>query len=217
VGTISSINTVENLNGADFEATDQPLVIVLNTARTRNYPGGAHTITDTDVTNSNAAVASMISSTFPGDARVVLIDIDSLLGKNDAYLNADGIHPNDEGHARIAAVIGTAVTAALPSMTSLLSRAQIAPLDALLARRVREPTNDARSGVATLVAGVATVTSRVVTAVSRINTNVQSLGTVTLPKAVGVTARTAGTSFVIKSSDATDTSVVWWEIVEPDV
>jgi lysophospholipase L1-like esterase len=215
-GTISSIATVENMNGADFEGTDSPIVVVLNTAKTRNYPGGTHTIVDADVTASNAAVAAMLAAQFPGDARVVLIDVDALLGKNDAYLNADGIHPNDAGHALIAAAISSAVVTARVSASSLLAAAQVTPFDAPLARRSRELTTDPRSGVATLVAGTKVVTSRVVTASSRIVCGIQSLGTVAVPKAIGVTARTAGTSFTLTSADATDTSVVWWEIVEPE-
>jgi hypothetical protein len=54
-----------------------------------------------------------------------------------------------------------------------------------------------------------------VTANSRILLTVQSLGTVTAPKAVAVTARTAATSFTITSADNTDTSVVAYEIFEP--
>jgi hypothetical protein len=69
-----------------------------------------------------------------------------------------------------------------------------------------EGTN-ATMGVATLVAG-----SKVV---SRIFTSIQSLGTVTVPKAIGVTARTAATSFTLTSADATDTSVIAWHIIEP--
>ena len=43
----------------------------------------------------------------------------------------------------------------------------------------------------------------------------QSLGTVTAPKALAVTARTPGTSFTITSADATDTSVIGYTILEP--
>ncbi|MHB9857617.1 hypothetical protein [Streptomyces sp. YIM S03343] len=75
--------------------------------------------------------------------------------------------------------------------------------------------SNARSGVATLVAGGAVVATTEVSASSRIQLTVQSLGTVTAPKAIGVTARTAATSFTITSADATDTSVVAWMIVEP--
>lgn len=74
---------------------------------------------------------------------------------------------------------------------------------------------NAAMGVATLVAGSVVVNTTKVAATSRIQLTVQSLGTVVDPKAVAVTARTAGTSFTIRSSDATDTSVVAWEIVTP--
>lgn len=79
---------------------------------------------------------------------------------------------------------------------------------------IKEGAN-ATSGVATLAAGTVTVNTTKVTATSRVQLTVQSLGTVTAPKAIGVTARTAGTSFTITSADATDTSVVAWTIIEP--
>jgi hypothetical protein len=77
-----------------------------------------------------------------------------------------------------------------------------------------EGTN-ATMGVATLVAGTKVVSTTKVTANSRIFTSIQSLGTVTVPKGIGVTARTAGTSFTLTSADATDTSVLAWYMIEP--
>jgi len=74
--------------------------------------------------------------------------------------------------------------------------------------------SNAKQGTATLVAGTATVANTSVTATSRIFLTVQSLGTVTSPKALGVTARSAGTSFTITSADNTDTSVIAYEIFE---
>lgn len=79
---------------------------------------------------------------------------------------------------------------------------------------VKEGAN-ARSGVATLVAGTVVVSNTSVTATTRIQLTIQSLGTVTAPKAIGVTARTPGTSFTITSADATDTSAIAWHLVEP--
>lgn len=79
---------------------------------------------------------------------------------------------------------------------------------------IKEGAN-ATAGAATLVAGTVTVNTTKVTASSRIQLTVQSLGTVAAPKAVAVTARTAGTSFTITSADATDTSVVAWTLIEP--
>lgn len=79
---------------------------------------------------------------------------------------------------------------------------------------IKEGAN-ATSGAATLVAGTVVVSTTKVTASSRIQLTIQSLGTVAAPKAIGVTARTAGTSFTITSADATDTSLIAWTIIEP--
>lgn len=73
----------------------------------------------------------------------------------------------------------------------------------------------ALSGTATLVAGTVVVNTTAVTAVSRIHLAVQSLGTVTVPSALAVSARTPGTSFTILASQATDTSNVAWQLMEP--
>ena len=68
-------------------------------------------------------------------------------------------------------------------------------------------------GTATLAAGTATITTSNVTAASKIFLTVASLGTVTAPQAVYISAITANTSFVITSADATDTSTVNWFII----
>ncbi len=80
--------------------------------------------------------------------------------------------------------------------------------------KIKEGTN-ATMGVATLAAGTVTVNTTKVTANSRLVLTIQALGTVSIPNAIGVTARTAGTSFTITSADATDTSVIAWQIFEP--
>lgn len=74
--------------------------------------------------------------------------------------------------------------------------------------------SNAKQGVATLSAGTVTVSNTSVTATSRIFLTVQSLGTVAVPQALAVTARTAGTSFTITSASITDTSTVAYEIFE---
>lgn len=69
----------------------------------------------------------------------------------------------------------------------------------------------ANRGQATLVAGSVVVSNANVVAGSRIFLTTQVLGTVATPKAIAITARTAGVSFTITSADATDTSTVaWW-------
>jgi hypothetical protein len=79
---------------------------------------------------------------------------------------------------------------------------------------VKEGSN-ATMGVTTLVLGTKVISTNKVTANSRIFLMTQSLGTVTVPSALAVSARTAATSFTILASDLTDTSVVAWLIVEP--
>lgn len=66
-----------------------------------------------------------------------------------------------------------------------------------------------------LNAGTVTVSNTLVTSSSRIFLTPQSLGTVSVPSACGISARSAGTSFTILCSQATDTSVIAWQIVEP--
>jgi hypothetical protein len=66
----------------------------------------------------------------------------------------------------------------------------------------------------TLVAGTKTTADTSITANTVIQPVLHTLGTITAPKAVGCTARTPGTSFVITSADNTDTSiydVIMWE------
>ncbi len=71
------------------------------------------------------------------------------------------------------------------------------------------------SGTAVLVAGVKVVSAPKVTAKSIIILTPQNLGAVLVPTMVGVTARTAGTSFTITSANAIDTSKIGWVIIEP--
>jgi hypothetical protein len=78
---------------------------------------------------------------------------------------------------------------------------------------IKEGTN-ATMGVVTLVAGTATVSTTKVTANSRIFITTQG-GTLTNIGAQYISARTAGTSFVITSMNILDTSTVGWKIIEP--
>lgn len=71
------------------------------------------------------------------------------------------------------------------------------------------------SGTVVLSAGTATVSTALVTANSRIFLTAQILGTITGGVGLAISARTAGTSFTIKSENALDTSTVAWLIFEP--
>lgn len=78
--------------------------------------------------------------------------------------------------------------------------------------RTAEGSN-AKQGTATLVAGSSVVANTSVTATSRIFLTSQADGGT--PGFLRVSARTAGTSFTITSSNAADTSTVAYEIFEP--
>jgi hypothetical protein len=71
---------------------------------------------------------------------------------------------------------------------------------------------NAKIGTAVLVAGTVTVANTSVTANSRIFLTSQSDGGT--PGWLRITAKTVGTSFVITSSSATDTSTIAWIIIE---
>lgn len=77
---------------------------------------------------------------------------------------------------------------------------------------IKEGSN-AKMGTATLVAGTVTVNTTAVTANSRIFLTSQTDGGT--PGFQRITARTAGTSFTITSSSATDTSTIAWILFEP--
>lgn len=70
-------------------------------------------------------------------------------------------------------------------------------------------------GKATLATGVKVVNDAKVTTTCIILLTTQVLGTVAAPKAIAVTARSAGVSFTITSADNTDTSIIGYQIIEP--
>lgn len=120
----------------------------------------------------------------------------------------------------VAGVAGQALAPASVAATGTVSAADIdvigGDVDVQTAGQglsVAEGAN-AKQGTATLVAGTKTVANTSVTANSRIfltsqNDNAGTAGF------LRVTAITAGTSFVITSSNVADTSVVAYEIFEP--
>lgn len=79
--------------------------------------------------------------------------------------------------------------------------------------QVKEGSN-AKQGTGTLSGGTLAVTNTSVTASSRIFITIQSLGTVTVPAPVAVTAITPGTGFTVTSASVIDTSTFAYEIFE---
>lgn len=79
--------------------------------------------------------------------------------------------------------------------------------------RIKSGSN-ARIGSSTLSSGTVVVSNTSITTNTKIFLTVRTLGTVSVPKAVAVTAISANTSFTITSADNTDTSVIDWMLVE---
>ena len=75
--------------------------------------------------------------------------------------------------------------------------------------------SNARMGTCTLVAGTCTVSNTSITANTVVQLTHQSLAGIATFGGIGVSARTPGTSFVITSSSALDTSVIGWVLFEP--
>lgn len=78
---------------------------------------------------------------------------------------------------------------------------------------VKEGGGAAKMGTAVLVAGTVVVPTTAVTATTRVFVSAQTAGGT--PGIIAVSARTAGTSFTLTSSNAADTSTVAWLLVEP--
>lgn len=100
--------------------------------------------------------------------------------------------------------IGNGATA-WATLTGLLSSA--------LGLSVKEGGAAATMGTAVLVAGTVVVPTTAVTANTRVFVSAQAAGGT--PGVVAVSARAAGASFTLTSSNAADTSTVAWLLVEP--
>lgn len=105
------------------------------------------------------------------------------------------------------------VTGIGPSVAAwnMLSGGDLASQTAGVGLRIKEGSN-ARMGTATLVAGTVTVSNTSVTANSRIFLSRNTTGGTTGHLSTTIVA---GTSFTINSSNALDTSVVAWLLIEP--
>lgn len=158
------------------------------------YTAGSGTLASLyrDASSSVAAANPVISDTATGQVR---------------FYAAAGLYDFRVG--------GVLVAESVPILADLTTDGgTVAALDVTGAVRLTEGSNK-RMGVATLVGGTVVVATTAVAATSRIQLTAQSLGTITVPAALAVSARTAATSFTILSADATDTSVVAWLILDP--
>lgn len=80
--------------------------------------------------------------------------------------------------------------------------------------KIKEGSN-AAMGLSTLVTGTVTVATTAIAANSRVMLTPQDAGSTLAPGTVYISARTAGTSFVITSTDITDDRTVAWFLLSP--
>jgi hypothetical protein len=188
----------------------------LSVTRTYTFPDATGTLALTTGSSSITTVGTITTGVWHG----TLIGV--LYGGTGADLSGTG------GTSQFLkqASAGAAVTVVQPALADLSDAATVALLagatftgDVKIGTvskglYVKEGTNGTM-GLATLSSGTVVVSTNKVTANSRILLTAQSLGTVTAPSALTVSARVASTSFTILASQLTDTSTVAWLIVEP--
>jgi hypothetical protein len=69
------------------------------------------------------------------------------------------------------------------------------------------------AGTVALSGGTIVVNTTAVTATSQVRLTCQALGTVVIPSGLCVSAKVVSTSFTILASQATDTSTIFWEVI----
>ena len=111
------------------------------------------------------------------------------------------------------AVTGAATSATVATTGTISSGGQLSVTTVGTGLSVKEGA-DAKMGTATLAAGTVTVNPTAVTANSRIFFDING-GTLTNLGVHYESARTAGTSFTISSSNVLDASTIAWMLVEP--
>jgi hypothetical protein len=103
-------------------------VIVCNVPRvlSSGYAGYANGIGDTEVTNLNGDIASVVAEF---DGMVQIADLDGALNKTTSRFASDGLHPNEDGARYCARAIRTAINRLVPTDPTApeVSTAQSAP------------------------------------------------------------------------------------------
>ncbi|MFE0101171.1 hypothetical protein [Streptomyces sp. NPDC059009] len=126
---IGTVNTLDSggavmLDCWWLEAKSPPPVVVCNIAKltasgyTGNYAGwsGTESSRDSDVDAWNADLRTLVAEF---DSMVQIADLDAAIGKDATSLYTDGLHPNEQGAARIVDAIRDAVKRVTPTSTSV--------------------------------------------------------------------------------------------------
>jgi lysophospholipase L1-like esterase len=211
-GTIGNIvGGVEHLHYWQIVHPDPPPVVFANVCRT---PAAANGQTD-GVVATFLPLYRQLAAEFT-DGRVVLIEADAIFNKaTDMF--GDGTHPSVKGAAAVAEVMANALGPLLNVRDrSSIALDQVPAPGATRAVMTEQITGaDPASGTVTLAAGAVTLTNRRLQSDSLVlltpigaGTGVVSRGTIT-----ATNSSTSG-SVPINSSDAADTRVVQYQIIQ---
>ncbi len=99
---ITNVATSTAFDYYQIETTNPSPTLVLNIARQPFYYVSYTNISDADMMVGNQALQEVVNE-FPNS--VIDVDEDTPLGKNMNNFSSDGLHPNDQGHAIIAAAL----------------------------------------------------------------------------------------------------------------
>ncbi len=105
------------------------------------------------------------------------------------------------------------ITAAAGNLVATLGNLNLNGVSSKVNVSVAAPATASAGTTAALTAGAIVVATTAITASSLVFFATNTLGTVTVPQAYRVSARTPGVSFTIQSQDATDTSTVNYWII----
>ncbi len=202
-------------------STEAPSVY-FNIGQTRQHTAGALTLQrDFRVTGATHSATGASALT---DVATLSVDGGPSAGTNVTITNSHAIYIPTIALAGTV-TNGYGITVAAPSGAGTLNAALNIIGDTLAAGNMKLGTagnglyikegSNATMGLAVLSGGTVTVNTTKVTANSRIYLEVQVLGTVSVPTMIGVTSRSAGTSFTITSANVVDTSSIAWLIMEP--
>lgn len=212
VGTIGNlVGGVEHLNYWQTQHPDPPPIAYANVART---PAAANGQSDGVVATFRPLLAA-IATEFT-DGRVVCIEADDVFQKaTDMF--GDGTHPSVKGAAAIAEAFAAGLRPLLDDRDELAvaNDSVLAPGSSRALMLEQITGADPAIGTVTLVAGAATITNRRLQANSLVFLTPVGAGTGSISRGT-ITATNSATSgsVPIASSDAADTRVVQYQIVQ---
>lgn len=216
-GTTTAVNTTAMGYKAGRRITNGSSNTVVGWNAGGNLTGGANNVVMGKGALLNSTSVSKITAVGTGAAEVLTSGDESVyLGYKSGLITISTTDSTNmtllgsSTHQKTTGTFNNAIAIGQNATVSASNRWCVGTIGTI--QEIHEGSN-AAAGVSTLVAGTVTVSNTSVTANSRIRHYRQAAGGTLGHISIGTI--TAGTSFVINSSDSADTSDIYWEIVEP--